>query len=39
MVKLLPFLKDIRAWLVVAVVAGLSYFGRVEIVEMWKGVG
>ena len=37
MLKLLPFLK-LRALLLVAVVAGLSYLGRVEIVEVWKSM-
>ena len=37
MLKLLPFLK-LRASLLVAVVAGLSYWGHVEIVEVWKSV-
>ena len=35
--KLLPLLK-LRAWLVVAVVAGLSYLGCVEIVEVWNSM-
>ena len=37
MLKLLPFLK-LRALLLVAVVAVLSYFGRVEIVEVWTSM-
>ena len=37
MLKLLPFLK-LRGWLVVAVVAGLSYLGCVEIVEVWNSM-
>ena len=37
MLKLLPLLK-LRAWLVVAVVAGLSYLGCVEIVEVWNSM-
>ena len=37
MLKLLPILK-LRVWLVVAIVSGLSYLGRVEIVEVCTSI-